>query len=340
MNKQGIYIYGFVPNDCFEKIRSTVLKSGIYSIEYGDVSAVVSDTRDEKLEYMDRETLAHLLVDHQQKIERIMSGGCSKIIPMQLGTIVSSGNDVIKILKNGHTVIKETFEVIDNVEEFDVVALWNNFPDLIGKISEMSQVRLLREEISKKSSYDEADSISIGKLIKQKIDEKNNKVNLDVANSLQPFCLDIKKHETMNDEMPLNSAFLVHKENINSFMETIDNLDSKYSDQLNFKIVGPLPCYSFYTLECKTLNKEDIEKAKKVLGIDSFKSESDLKKAYRLKAGLTHPDKNSEGAADNNSEGFININNAYKILLEYSAVIKQSSENISNEPLYLVKIKK
>ena len=339
MNKQGIYIYGFVPNDCFEKIRSTVLKSGLYSIEYADISAVVSDTRDEKIEYMDRETLAHLLVDHQQKIEGIMSGGCSKIIPMQLGTIVSSGNDVIKILKNGQTLIKETFEIIDNVEEFDVAAVWNNFPDLIGKISDMPQVRLLREEIAKKNSYDQADSINIGKLIKQKIDEKNNKVNLDVVNSLQPFCLDTKKHEAMNDEMPLNSAFLVHKENLNSFMETIDNLDSKYADQLNFKIVGPLPCYSFYTLECKTLNKEDIEKAKQVLGIDSYKSELDLKKAYRLKAGLAHPDKSSNGAAEN-SDGFININNAYKILLEYSAVIKQSSENISNEPLYLVKIKK
>ncbi len=339
MNKQGIYIYGFVPSNCFEKIRSAVLKSGLYSIDYGDISAVVSDTRDEKIEYMDRETLAHLLVDHQKKIEGIMSSGCSKIIPMQLGTIVSSGNDVIKILKNGQTVIKEIFEVIDNVEEFDVVAVWNNFPDLIEKISDTSQVRLLREEIAKKNSYDQTDSINIGKLIKQKIDEKNNKVNLDVANSLQPFCIDTKKHETMNDEMPLNSAFLVRKDTINSFMETIDNLDSKYADQLNFKIVGPLPCYSFYTLECKTLNKEDIEKAEKVLGIDSYKSELDLKKAYRMKAGLTHPDKNSDCAADN-SEGFININNAYKILLEYSTVRKQSSENISNEPLYLVKIKK
>lgn len=339
MNKQGIYIYGFVPSDCFEKIRATVLKSGIYSIEYGDVSAVVADTRDEKIEYMDREALAHLLVDHQQKIEGIMSGGCSKIIPMQLGTIVSSGNDVIKILKNGHTVIKETFEIIDNVEEFDLVAVWNNFPDLIGKVSDTPQVKLLKEEIARKNSYDQADSINIGKLIKQKIDEKNNKVNLDVASSLQPFCLDTKKHETMNDEMPVNSAFLLRKENIDSFMETIDNLDSKYADQLNFKIVGPLPCYSFYTLECKVLNKEDIEKAKKVLGIDSYKSELDLKRAYRLKAGLTHPDKNSDSTADN-SEGFININNAYKILLEYSTVIKQSSENISNEPLYVVKIKK
>ena len=339
MNKQGIYIYGFVPNDCFEKIRSTVLKSGIYSIEYGDVSAVVSDTRDEKLEYMDRETLAHLLVDHQQKIEGIMSGGCSKIIPMQLGTIVSSGNDVIKILKNGFDILKETFGIIGNVEEFDLVAVWNNFPDIIMRISDTSQIRLLKEDIAKKEIYDQADSINIGKLIKKKIDEKNNKVNSDVINTLMPYCLGVKKHETMNDEMPVNSAFLVKKENKDVYMDSIDQLDIKYADQLNFKIVGPLPCYSFYTLECKALDKDEIEKAKAVLGIDVSLSEAGLKKAYRLKAGLTHPDKYSE-SSQNSTDGFIIINHAYKILLEYLHAIKQSPDTVSVEPLYLVKIKK
>ena len=109
MNKQGIYIYGFVPNNCIETIKKVLLESGIYSFEYNDITALVSDTENEKIEYMNREELAHLLVDHQQKIEKIMSIGCSKIIPMQLGTIVSSGNDVIKIIKNGKNILNETF---------------------------------------------------------------------------------------------------------------------------------------------------------------------------------------------------------------------------------------
>ena len=339
MNRQGMYIYGFVPSHCFEAIKSLLVESGIYAIEYGDVSAVVSDTRDEKLEYLDKEALAHILVSHQQTIEKIMTGGCSEIVPMQLGTIVSSGNDVIKILKNGSNILRETFQIIDNVEEYDLVAVWNNFPELIKTISETSQIRLMKDEIAKKNVYDQADSITIGKLIKQKIDEKNNKVNLDIVHSLMPYCLDAKKHETMNDEMPVNSAFLVKKENRNAFMEMIDQLDIKYADQLNFKVVGPLPCYSFYTIECKILNRDEIEKAKGVLGIEAYKSDADLKKAYRLKAGLTHPDKNNEIAEDNNDK-FIEINNAYKIMLEYSCIIKQSADNISQEPLFLVKIKK
>ncbi|MEI7675672.1 MAG: GvpL/GvpF family gas vesicle protein [Bacteroidales bacterium] len=339
MNKQGIYLYGFAPTHCFDAVRDIMLESGIYSIEYSGISAIVSDTRDEKLEYLDREALAYLLVDHQKKLEKMMSSGCSEVIPVQLGTIVSSGNDVIKILKLGFAVINDVFKIIGTVEEFDLVAVWNDFPDFIRRISDTSAIRLLKEEIAKKDTYEQADSIHIGKLIKKKIDDKNNKVNSDVINSLMPYCFGVKKHETMNDEMPVNSAFLVKKENKNLYMDLIDQLDIKYADQLNFKIVGPLPCYSFYTIECKVLDKDDIEKAKEVLGIEASLTEGSLKRAYRMNAGLTHPDKNSESTQDS-TDGFIKINHAYKILLEYLHAIKQSPDMVTVEPLYLVKIKK
>ena len=339
MNKQGIYLYGFAPTHCFDAVRDIMLESGIYSIEYSGISAIVSDTRDEKLEYLDREALAYLLVDHQKKLEKMMSSGCSEVIPVQLGTIVSSGNDVIKILKLGFAVINDVFKIIGTVEEFDLVAVWNDFPDFIRRISDTSAIRLLKEEIAKKDTYEQADSIHIGKLIKKKIDDKNNKVNSDVINSLMPYCFGVKKHETMNDEMPVNSAFLVKKENKNLYMDLIDQLDIKYADQLNFKIVGPLPCYSFYTIECKVLDKDDIEKAKEVLGIEASLTEGSLKRAYRMNAGLTHPDKNSESTQDS-IYGFIKINHAYKILLEYLHAIKQSPDMATVEPLYLVKIKK
>ncbi len=338
MNMQGIYIYGFVENDCIADIKNILLESGIYSIEYNEISAVVTDTKINKLEYLNKEELAHLLVDHQLKIEKIMNSGCSKVIPMQLGTVVSSGNDVMKILINGYNILKETFEIIDEVEEIDIVAVWSNFLDVIKDISDSPQIKLMKENINKKSLYDQNDSISIGKAIKEKIDQKNSKACIDIVNSLMPFCLDARKHESMNDEMPLNYAFLVKKEESGTFIEMIDQLDIKYADKINFKIVGPLPCYSFYTIESKAIKKEDIENAKKILGIDLSDDNYNLKKAYRSKASITHPDKNSENVSDS-SENFIESNNAYKLLIDYSSILKQSPDNLSNEPFYVVKIK-
>ncbi len=338
MTHKGIYIYGIVKNDCVTAIKSALSESGVYTIEYEDIAAVVSDTKLEKIEYMNREELARLLIDHQQKIEKLMSLGCSNIIPMQLGTIVSSGNDVMKILENGKKIFSDTFNKINGVEEIDIAAVWSNFGEFIKKVSENPQIIKMKAAIADKGSCNEADSSSIGKLIKEKIDQKNSKVNLDVHNSLMPFCIASKKHETMNDEMPVNYAFLVKKENHYLFINKIDELDSIYVNKLNFKIVGPLPCYSFYTAECKAIRKADIDKAKSVLGIDLSSQEYDLKKAYRLKASLTHPDKQSNNVDDEGSS-FTAANNAYKVLLDYGSIIKQASSIELKDPFYLVKIK-
>ena len=338
MNKQGIYIYGFVPNACVDNIKGLLLKTDIYAIEYKDIAAIVSDTSVVKIEYLNKEELARLLIDHQQNIEKLMSYGCTQIIPMQLGTIVSSGNDVIKILKNGLQILEKAFKIIDSVEEIDLAAVWSDFSSLITDISKMQDVMNFKNIIAHKSVYDEKDTIAIGKMIKDKIDQKNNKVYNDVYNSLMPFCVDSRKHETMNDEMPINSAFLVKKEDRNLFIDMIDQRNIKYADKLNFKIVGPLPCYSFYTLECKVLNKKDIEHAMRIIGIDSIKNDNDLKKAYRTKASLMHPDKNIDNS-NIGTDSFIDINNAYKILLDYSTILKQAPESTNGELLYIVKFK-
>lgn len=339
MDRQSIYIYGFIPNTYLTDINNLLSESGVYSIEYGNIAALVSDTMIDDIDYLNREDLAYLLVDHQKKIEMIMSTGCSTIIPMKLGTIVKSGNDVVKIVKNGLHIISKTFDDIADIQEFDLVVMWNNFPDFIKEISDTPQIKIIKEEIANKGSFDQADSINIGKLIKKKIDEKNSKVNHDIMNSLSPLCISVKKHESMNDEMPLNSAFLIRKDKENSFIEMVNHLDIKYENQLKYKIVGPLPCYSFYTLESKLLNKKEIEKAENILGIDAYKSESDIKKAYRAKAAHAHPDKNNTTSAIDNDE-FIVINKAYQILLEYSSVLKDSPDHKPDEPFYLVKIKK
>ena len=148
----------------------------------------------------------------------------------------------------------------------------------------------------------------------------------------------------MNDEMVANSAFLINRNKYKKFEQAIDQLDEEYKGLLNFKLVGPLPCYSFYTIEVKELNPEHVIKAKIELGLREETSESEIKKAYLKKAKLFHPDTNLEKVDE---ENFNKINKAYHTLLDYSAVARQSSKEdlISlakekvKENLILVKIK-
>ena len=148
----------------------------------------------------------------------------------------------------------------------------------------------------------------------------------------------------MNDQMVTNSAILLKVTQLGQLEETIEKLDEEFKGNLNFKIVGPLPCYSFFTLEVKELNPLKIENARKALDLPEETTEVEIKKAYLVKAGLSHPDKIKTTEAD---DDFNKVNNAYQILLEYSQAFRQSTKDqkifLSKEKvienLILVKIK-
>lgn len=124
----------------------------------------------------------------------------------------------------------------------------------------------------------------------------------------------------------------------------IEQLDDEYPGSFNFKLVGPLPCYSFYTIEVIEMNSDLVALAKNELGLTGETSESEIKKAYLGKAKFFHPDVHLDNSDEVN---FDKVNKAYHTLLDYAAAVRQSSKQdiISlvkeqvTENLILVKIK-
>lgn len=345
MTTNGIYIYGIVPNFYGTDMFRSLENSGVYTISFQNISAIVSDRNSTHINYLDRESLGYLLVHHQKTIERIIEKGFNMLIPMRLGTILSSKNEVIKILANGYDLIINTLKKIECLTEIDMIVTWDNFQGILKDISNHPVIKAMKDDILKKTDmFSQIDQVKMGMLVQEKLKEKNTKVELNILDSLSPISLDIKTHEVMNDEMVANSAFLINRNKYKKFEQAIDQLDEEYKGLLNFKLVGPLPCYSFYTIEVKELNPEHVIKAKIELGLREETSESEIKKAYLKKAKLFHPDTNLEKVDE---ENFNKINKAYHTLLDYSAVARQSSKEdlISlakekvKENLILVKIK-
>ncbi|HEX9911925.1 MAG TPA: J domain-containing protein, partial [candidate division Zixibacteria bacterium] len=85
--------------------------------------------------------------------------------------------------------------------------------------------------------------------------------------------------------------------------------------KINFRNVGPLPPYSFSTIEVKKWQFEDIDKARRLLGLGEEITRSDIKNAHRKLAFKYHPDKNPEGAPFD--KNFNELTQSYKLLLEY-----------------------
>lgn len=345
MATKGIYIYGIIPNFYSAEMYRSLVNTGIYTIAYQNISAIVSDRENVPFDYLDRETLGHLLVDHQKTIEDLIGKGFNMLIPMRLGTMVNSKEEVFKILANGHDLIVDSLNKIEHLTEIDLAVTWADFPAIIKEVAVHPDIVAMKEAIlNSGEAISQADQIKIGMLFEEKFKEKNTTVELDILNALSPFCTDIKMHEVMNDQMITNSAYLLNRNKKEKFEQVLDRLDEEYKGMLNFKMVGPLPCYSFYTIEVKELNPEHVSQAKKELGLSETTSEAEIKRAFQEKAKEFHPDVNrGNGSVDH----FNRIKKAYQTLLEYLEAANFSTKEhviaMSNkkaiENLILVKIK-
>lgn len=333
MGEIGKYIYGvincnthfrlFIPKSPIEEEKSRI--NEVYAIPYEDISAVVFDSEIFDYTFMRKDALARLLVGHQKAIERVMGLGVS-IIPMKLGTFAKDENEVKDILNKGYNFVKHVAEKINNKIEIDVVATWSDFNSVLKEAAEEKEIKELKEKLlSNPKEVTVDDQMKIGSLLKKALDERRDKFAKEIEDNLKIFCVNFKTHGLMNDKMVVNIAFLVDKDKREDFDKKVEELNAQFNEKLNFRCVGPLPPYSFYTLEINKLKSEEIDWAKKRLGIlNDITSKEELKKAYHRQAFSTHPDKNPNGPCA--EEKFNEVNKAYKILADHCAAIEQANQ--------------
>lgn len=324
---KGLYIYGIVPTFYSTEQFRELDKLNVVHVSYGKIAAIAAEETIVELWDMGREPLARLLVAHQQKIEAIMNMGFNTIIPMRLGTFAGDESQLKNILKKGYDLILDIFEKISGFVEVDLVATWADFSAVIGEIAADPQVGALKSEIQKSDAITQADQMEIGFLVKKIIDKRKEEFADKVYTALEPFCLNVRKHEVMNDEMVSNLAFMVNMHQQALLESALDELDQELNGKLHFKLVGPLPCYSFFTLEVDLLRFNDLLAAKEELEPGDAISEKSIRQAYLQKAKQYHPDNNSN---DKDGSRFNNVKQAYHTLLNY---VKSQNPESNDDPV-------
>ncbi|MBI1938984.1 MAG: GvpL/GvpF family gas vesicle protein [Ignavibacteriales bacterium] len=318
MNASGLYIYGIINSDSGKILANFSTTDGdkVYCIPYQEISAVVCRSKVINYSYMPKDALVRLLLKHQLLIEEIMNLG-SPIIPMKLGTFVSDEKEANNFLSKGYALSKEILKKINDKIEIDVVVTWNDLTSVLKEISEDNVIKDIKQSmLAEQKGITVENQIRIGTLIKNELDQIRGIISSNIFTSLKDCCDDIKTHAPMDDKMIANFASLIKKEKRKEFEEKVDKLNSTFSGKLNFKCVGPLPPYSFYTLEMKKLLQKDLEWALNLLELkNSTITKDEIKKAYRRLSFSSHPDKNPK--AGNSEKEFDQLNKAYKVLYEF-----------------------
>ena len=321
----GRYIYAIIDfrDDNDFRPRGKDFGTGVYFIRHGEISAAVSDSEITDFTCMRKDALARQLINHQKAAERIMEQGYT-VIPVRLGTFGKDDSEVRHILARAYPAAKEIFKEIKEKIEIDLAVVWSDFNAVIKEAGEEREIKEFKERFqANPAGVTVDDRMKIGVMVKDALDKKREQCGREIQEALEPIGFKSKTHELMDDKMVINTAYLIDKTRQKDFEKAVERLNAGFNDRLDFKCIGPLPPYSFYTLEIKNMEFKDIEWACKRLGISASSITGDeIKKAYHRQAFASHPDKNLKNP--HSQEEFNEANRAYEVLLEYCQACRQS----------------
>ena len=171
-----------------------------------------------------------------------------------------------------------------------MAAIWDTKQVLRDISTEPESIRVNKAIADKTGQPTLEERTHLGQMVKASMDRQRSSYRERLINSLMPEAVDMQSNALVSDEMVMNVAFLVEKANLEKFESCVQQLDDLFHNQINFRIIGPLPPYSFATVEVTRANPKKMEEARQLLHLGKTFSEPEVRKAYRHLAAESHPD--------------------------------------------------
>ena len=95
----------------------------------------------------------------------------------------------------------------------------------------------------------------------------------------------------------------------------IAQMDRQYDNRINFRIIGPLPPYSFQTLEIRSMDYDLLNEARKTLELEEETTVQEIREVYWKLTKKFHPDKFP--GKPKVQKQFEKINWAYRLVSDY-----------------------
>lgn len=301
----GKYLYGIIEKDGDHNLSLDSLTTVVHQ----DLVAVVEEKEVKDYHQLPKEETVRELISHQRMIEKIMEQ--SPILPVKFGTILKDEAEVMSVLEKDYFFLRNTLRTMEDKIELDLVCFWNEQKAAQTAYQKSSKVKNLQEKMTKKKDLTLEDKIAVGKLVADYLAERRGKLGNQILMALKKEAVASRSHALADVNMLLNQAFLVKKRREKSFNHTLNILDSKFADLLNFRLVGPLPPYSFATLVVDSLDEKEVEKARETLKLNGQLSMEKLKQTYKKLSMILHPDKGG------NPLEFEPVTVAYKLMRNF-----------------------
>ncbi|MEW6233289.1 MAG: GvpL/GvpF family gas vesicle protein [Chloroflexota bacterium] len=314
------YVYAIIPTGngvVFEAAGVDDHHDEVYSIPNRDIAAVVSASPLADYRGLKRDEAVPYLVAHQRVVEAIMRD--FPMLPVKFGTVLPNEAWVHRLLRQGETLFRTTLKRFAGRVQMEVVVLWS-LPEVFQEIGNE-----LRSNVQtfKLSNVTDAERIAIGQMVQASLAQRRTALRDRLLPSLQEVALDLVVNPLMDDSMVANVALLVDEAGRRALDQRLELLDNEFGGRLRFRCVGPLPPYSFATVEVQMPSFQAVDEARRLLGLGETATPGEIKRSYHQLAGQLHPDHNPE---DPEAEVHMaELTQAYRLLTAYA-------ENVHRPP--------
>jgi hypothetical protein len=233
------YLYGVISTSQPLTFGQSLLSSSpreVYTVVHRELAGVVSNYDGSDLASLGREEKLRCLMSHQWVIEWVMKDGYT-ILPVKFGTLVEDEDEIRRILEQGYNKLVPTLNRMNGLVEIEVAATWD-LKKVLKEIRDEAQIR-------------QPGCSMAGKLVKESLDRRRESYRNQTMQSLARTAVDVKPNALVADEMVMNIAFLIQRERQVDFDGQVRRINQALDDQINFRVIGPLPPYSFSTVEIK-----------------------------------------------------------------------------------------
>lgn len=283
------YVYGIVLADQCSTFETPGIGGSVaYTIVQDGVACVVSDYRGREFSALSKEELVRCLLVHQAVVEKAMERYA--VLPVKFGTVLSGEDEVHAFISRGRRRLVSSLAQIQDKVEMEVAATWDTakvLRELAGQ-DEIVRARTAVTSASPGGAFE--DKVRLGQIVKEALEERRRVYRERMLALLAPVALDLHSNILVSDQMVMNVAFLLLKDRQGEFDDRVTRLNDSFEDRIDFRIIGPLPPYSFATVEVTRLDLWEIEAARRLLGIEEPLSENRVRMAYRRLAADNHPD--------------------------------------------------
>jgi hypothetical protein len=276
----GTYLYGILEGTDEANLGITGVDgaSPVRVLGVNGLGCVMSVYEGEELGNLPKDELVRHLLRHQQVVEHVMQG--RTVLPVKFGTTLEGPEEVSALLAQAHHDLAKALDQVRGKVEVEVAATWD-INRVLQEVSREDNVVRAREAIAKAGSPTLEDKVRLGQVVKACLDRRRDACRVRMLELLKPLAVDVAPNALVAEEMVMNVAFLVERARQREFDEQLRVVDSHFDNEVTFRVIGPLPPYSFSTVEVTRLSEEQMEQARQELELPAVFAEAEVRRAYR-----------------------------------------------------------